>query len=136
MNKDGTITAEGFNGNITSSSGGSSYLSANKGRAIINSTAAGTAYNALARMKSNNGVWTLGHYNGAFRIYYTDDDVIASETNAVTHGVKILGEDGSSAFAFTNHTHSVATQSSNGLMSASDKKKLDELSAAGRNQEL
>lgn len=164
MNTDGTITANGLNlngdatGNITSSLVSGTHLAANKGKAIINSTAAGTGYNMLARMKSNNGVWTLGHYDGAFRLYYTDDDMIASETNGITRGIKIFGEDGSSSFAFANHSHSnyltgitknmvtsalgytppstnttysVATQSANGLMSASDKKKLDGLSASG-----
>ena len=164
MNTDGTITADGLKlngstiGNITTSLGSGTHLAANKGKAIINSTAAGTGYNMLARMKSNNGVWTLGHYDGAFRLYYTGDDVIASETNGITRGIKIFGEDGSSSFAFANHSHSnyltgitknmvtsalgytppstnttysVATQSANGLMSASDKKKLDGLSASG-----
>ena len=53
----GTMT-----GALSSSVTSSTYLDANKGKAIINSTAAGTAYNMLAKMNSTNGVWTMVSY--------------------------------------------------------------------------
>lgn len=105
MNTDGTITAEGFNGkSITSPLESVTYLAGNQGKAIINSTAAGTCYNMLARMKSPNGVWTLGSYQGSFSLYYTSDEIIAAGANGFTKSVALMREDGSSSFAFADYT--------------------------------
>lgn len=114
MNTDGTISAEGFNGkSIISSLVSGTHLAGNQGKAIINSTAAGTGYNMLARMKSPNGVWTLGSYRGEFVLNYTGDDVISAGTNAITRAVALFREDGTSSFAFANHTHSKVSDSGN-----------------------
>ena len=84
------------------------------GVAIINSTAAGTGYNMLAKMNSVNGVYNLGQYNGTFILGYTSNDVISAKENKLTHMVKILNEKGDSDFAWKNHTHSYAGSSSVG----------------------
>ena len=91
----GTMT-----GAISSSVTTGTHLEGNKGKAIINSTAA-DGYNMLARMKSTNGVWTLGNYTKGFHLYYTADSTISAGTNTVTKGVVLLNESGDSAFPGT-----------------------------------
>ena len=88
----GTMT-----GAISSSLTTGAHISGNKGTAIINSTAA-DGYNMLARMKSTNGVWTLGNYQGGFRLYYTSDSTISEGTNTIDKSVMLIDEEGNSAF--------------------------------------
>ncbi len=88
----GTMT-----GVINSSVTTGSYLAGNKGTAIINSTAA-NGYNMLARMKSTNGVWTLGNYGSGFHLYYTTDSTIAAGTNGCTKDLVLLDESGNTTF--------------------------------------
>lgn len=91
----GTMT-----GAISSSVTTGTHLEGNKGKAIINSTAA-DGYNMLARMKSTNGVWTLGNYTKGFHLYYTADSTISAGKNTVTKDVVLLNESGDSAFPGT-----------------------------------
>lgn len=91
----GTMT-----GVISSSVATATHLAGNKGTVIINSTAA-DGYNMLARMKSTNGVWTLGNYTKGFHLYYTADSTISAGTNTVTKDVVLLNESGDSAFPGT-----------------------------------
>ena len=86
-----------FTGAITSSLATSTHLKGNQGTAIINSTAA-AGYNMLARMKSTNGVFTIGAYNAAFNLYYTADTTISAGTNSTTKGATLLDESGNSSF--------------------------------------
>lgn len=88
-------------GAITSSISSTTHLEGNKGKAIINSTAPGTSYNMLARMKSQNGVWTMGSWNNAFSLYYTVDSVITAGTNSYTKQLVLLNEGGNSSFPGT-----------------------------------
>ena len=53
----------------------------------------------LARMKSTNGVFTMGAYNAAFMLYYTADSTITAETNGTTKNVTLLDESGNSTFS-------------------------------------
>ena len=91
----GTMT-----GVISSSVATATHLAGNKGTVIINSIAA-DGYNMLARMKSTNGVWTLGNYTKGFHLYYTADSTISAGTNTVTKDVVLLNESGDSAFPGT-----------------------------------
>lgn len=85
-------------GTVHSSLSTSTHIAGNKGTAIINSTAAGTGYNMLARMKSTNGVWTFGSYGTSFNFYYTADTTISAGTNGVTKTLTLLNESGNSTF--------------------------------------
>lgn len=92
----GTMT-----GALSSSVTSSTYLDANKGKAIINSTAAGTAYNMLAKMNSTNGVWTMGSYGAEFFLNYTANSTISAGTNAVTKKISLFNESGNTSFPGT-----------------------------------
>ena len=88
----GTMT-----GVINSSVTTGTFLAGNKGTAIINSTAT-DGYNMLAKMKSANGVWTLGNYNSGFHLYYTANNVISAGTNGFNSDLILLDESGNSTF--------------------------------------
>lgn len=92
----GTMT-----GAMSSSLTTSTHLAGNKGTAIINSTAAGTGYNMLAKMNSTNGVWTFGSYGTNFNFYYTANSTITAGTNNVTKALTLLNESGNSVFPGT-----------------------------------
>lgn len=85
-------------GRVHSSLSTGTHIAGNQGTAIINSTAAGTGYNMLARMKSTNGVWTFGSYGTNFNFYYTADTTISAGTNGVTKTLTLLNESGNSTF--------------------------------------
>ena len=118
-------TGEVKAGKITTSLSTSTHINGNKGVAIINSTAAGNSYNMLCRMKSKNGVWTMGNYNQAFHLYYTSDTKITAGTNATDKDVVLIDELGYSYFntiyeggallsgkyAAKNHTHEYISNS-------------------------
>ena len=92
----GTIT-----GTITSSLTSATHLAANKGTAIINSTAAGTGYTMLAKMNSTNGVWTFGGWGDKFNLFYTANTTITAGTNSYTKMVTLLNESGNTSFPGT-----------------------------------
>lgn len=92
----GTMT-----GALASSVTSATYLEANKGKAIINSTAAGTSYNMLAKMNSTNGVWTMGSYGTEFFLNYTSNSTISANTNAVTKKISLFNESGNTSFPGT-----------------------------------
>ena len=82
---------------INSSLSTGSHLAGNKGTAIINSTAA-AGYVMLARMKSTNGVWTLGGWTNTFRLFYTADTVVSADSNSYTKVLTLMDESGNSVF--------------------------------------
>ena len=84
----GTMT-----GVISSTVTTSTHIAGNKGTAIINSTAS-AGYNMLAKMKSSNGVFTMGTYNDKFSLYYTTDAIISAGTNTTTYDIILLNEAG------------------------------------------
>ena len=74
------------------------YLAANRGRAICNSIDSNGAHIAFDRYKSQNGVFTTTGYEQRFMINYTSDATINANLNQVTHSLKLLDEDGNTAF--------------------------------------
>ena len=74
------------------------YINGNKGRAFINSINSNGQYTAFNRYKSDNGVFTTAGYQTGYYVNYTADTTIASNTNAVTHQVKLLDESGNASF--------------------------------------
>ena len=92
----GTMT-----GAMASSLTSSTHIAANKGTAIINSTAAGSGYNMLAKMNSTNGVWTMGSWGTSFNLFYTANTTITAGTNSYTKRLALLDESGNSAFPGT-----------------------------------
>lgn len=94
------LTGGTMTGAISSSVTTGTYLEGNKGKVIINSTAA-DGYNILARMKSTNGVWTLGNYQKGFHLHYTADSIISAGTNTITKKLTLLDESGNSSFPGT-----------------------------------
>lgn len=90
-----------MSGTISSSLTTGTHIAGNKGTAIINSTYAGSGYNMLAKMNSTNGVFCLGQYQQAMRIYYTKNDVINAGTNTFNYQAVLLNESGNSSFPGT-----------------------------------
>lgn len=105
----GTIT-----GAITSSLVTNTYLNGNKGLAIINSTASAGAYTMLAKMNSTDGYFTQGVFGKNYLLQYTTKSTVDGSNNSVTKSVTLLSEDGSSSFAFSNHTHANFVKSGTG----------------------
>lgn len=85
-------------GVVNSSVSSSTYLNANKGTAIINSTANGTGFNMLASMSSTNGRWLLGSYGTNFQLFYTSKSSIDASTNSPTKTLTLINESGDSSF--------------------------------------
>ena len=77
---------------------GTTYLAANRGHAICNSIDNNGAYVAFDRYKSQNGVFTMSGYQQRFMINYTSDATINANLNQITHSLKLLDEDGNTAF--------------------------------------
>ena len=93
----GTIFATGTNGAtngtgaaFSSSLATNTYQAGYSGCAIINSTAA-KGFNMLARMKSTNGKFMHGVYNGDYQFYYVADTVT---TNTITKTCLTINENG------------------------------------------
>lgn len=96
----------------------STYLEGNKGRAIINSTAA-AGYNMLFRMKSTNGVFTGGVYNANLEYHYTTDSVITANSNSVSYTLKLLDESGNTTLPgrlFISSNNDVTTGLTSGAL--------------------
>lgn len=89
----GTMT-----GAISSSLTTSTHIAGNQGKAIINSTAAGSGYNILAKMNSPSGVFCLGQYQGGMKLYYTSNTTITAGTNTFAYQAVLLNESGDSSF--------------------------------------
>lgn len=71
------------------------YLAGNQGNAIISSDVnTGGSYVMLDRLKSTNGVFTDGVYNGGRMFYYTDNSVISAGDNITTYSLTLLDENG------------------------------------------
>ena len=78
----------------------STYIDGNKGNAIISSdVSTGGSYVMLDRLKSTNGVFTDGVYNGTRVFYYTSNSIINAGTNSTTYGLNLLDEDGNTTLA-------------------------------------
>ena len=72
----------------------STHLSGNTGKAIINSTIAGSSYQTLYRKKSTNGVFTINGWTDNMLLAYTADTLINDNKNQISKGIQ-FSEDGS-----------------------------------------
>ena len=81
------------NGTFLSVVSTGSHIAGNKGKVIIDGTAA-AGYNMLFRQKSTNGVFTGGAYNTEWNLYYTANSVITAGTNSTTSSIRLINESG------------------------------------------
>lgn len=85
----------------------STHLSGNTGKAIINSTIAGSSYQTLYRKKSTNGVFTINGWTDNMLLAYTADTLINDNKNQISKGIQ-FSEDGSLK-PWNNNTQSLGT---------------------------
>lgn len=79
-----------------------SWANANKGiNVIIDSIAAGGGWVALAKLKSQNGVFHLGVWKDAWYLNYTENSVAEGTTNGCTKQARLLDEAGNASFPGT-----------------------------------
>lgn len=95
LTQTGYLTAKGvtLSEKLNSSVSSGTYIAANRGTAIINSTAA-AGFNMLARMKSTNGVFIHGVNSNAYCFYYTADSTISADTDTTSKQHFRLQENG------------------------------------------
>ena len=91
-------TGDSMSGTLSSSKTAGTYLSANKGDAIINSTAAAGAYTALDKLNSTNGYFTDGVHLGKRILAYTEKSTVDANQNGTTKLVTLLDESGNAYF--------------------------------------
>lgn len=85
--------------NIISSLTTTSHINGAKGGAIINSTASGNGnYNMLAKMNSTNGIFNIGYYQSALKLYYISNSKINANQNGYDKEVTLLNESGNTGF--------------------------------------
>ena len=76
------------------------HIAGNQGNAIISSdVSTGGSYVMLDRLKSTNGVFTDGVYNGGRTFYYTANSTISAGTNNVTYSLTLLDENGNTTLS-------------------------------------
>lgn len=85
-------------GTLNSSLSTVSFIDGNVGRAIINSTAKAGAYTMLDRLKSINGYFTDGVWEGKRVFNYTPKMAVDSSVNEVKYQLALLDEAGNSSF--------------------------------------
>ncbi|MCI9077335.1 MAG: tail fiber domain-containing protein [Lachnospiraceae bacterium] len=103
-------------GSIATAITTSTHLNGAKGtNVIINSTAAASGYNILAKMNSNNGVFCIGYYQGAIHLYYITNTKINSNTNGIDKDLTLLNESGNSSFPGTVSANSFSAGGSSAL---------------------
>lgn len=79
---------------ITTPVNTNTYLNGAKGeRVAINMTAA-AGFNIIARVKSTNGQFIFGCYNGDFQLYYIADSLVNANSNSYTWGITLMNESG------------------------------------------
>lgn len=79
---------------ITTSVNTNTYLNGAKGeRVAINMTAA-AGFNIIARVKSTNGQFIFGCYNGDFQLYYIANSLVNAGTNSYTNAITLMNENG------------------------------------------
>lgn len=107
-------------GQDTSTSNGIGYVNDYSGTKLTENVADGALYR-----QAYSDAWVHEIYGD----YRTGQIAVRGKNNGTWQSWRtILDSNNYSSYAATkNHTHSAATQSANGLMSATDKKKLDEM---------
>lgn len=85
--------------NIVSSLTTTTHINGARGGAIINSTASGNGtYNMLAKMNSTNGIFNIGYYQSALKLYYISNSKINANQNGYDKEVTLLNESGNTGF--------------------------------------
>ena len=79
---------------ITTSVSTGTYLSGAKGEKVAINMIAAAGFNMIARVKSTNGQFIFGCYNGDFQLYYMSGNLINTNTNSYTHGITLMNENG------------------------------------------
>lgn len=104
-----TSSTDSVNSSLTAND---SYLEANLGRAIINSTATRGAHVAIAKTNSINGCFTLYNRGSDFNLAYTAQSTIAAQNDSVTHQAVLLNESGNTSFpgTITSNNRAVVTE--------------------------
>lgn len=93
---------------ITTPVNTNTYLNGAKGeRVAINMTAA-AGFNMIARVKSTNGQFIFGCYNGDFQLYYISDGLVNASTNSYTNGITLMNENGH-MIPLKNNSHDIGT---------------------------
>ena len=91
-----------LSGAITSRVNTSTHINGAKGISVgINMLNAGTGYTILATLKSTNGVFCIGQYQKAVRVYFISNSLINANTNSVNQTLKLLDENGDTEFPGT-----------------------------------
>lgn len=90
-----------LSGRITASTSTGTHINGAKGTNVGLNCTAGAGYNMLSRVKSSNGVFTMGCYNTSYDLYYIADSLINANTNSYTKMVRLLNQDGNSSFPGT-----------------------------------
>lgn len=86
----GTMT-----GTIASNVTTSTHINGAKGvNVLINSTAAASGYNMLAKFNSTNGVFNIGYYTSSLKMYYISNTKINAGTNGVDQTTTLMDESG------------------------------------------
>lgn len=84
---------------ITSSLSTGTHIAGARGTAIINCTAPGNGnYNMLAKMNSTNGIFNIGYYQSALKLYYISNSKINANQNGYDKEVTLLNESGNTGF--------------------------------------
>lgn len=104
--------------NIESSLTTSTHIAGAKGTAIINSTASGSGYNMLAKLNSNNGIFNIGYYQSALKLYYISNTKINANQNGFDKEVTLLNESGNSSFPGTVSANSFSAGGSSSFTTA------------------
>lgn len=91
-------TGDTMSGTLNSSKTANTHLEANRGSAIINSTAAAGGYTMLDKLNSTNGYFTDGVYGGKREFHYTSKKSVDAGTNAVEKTLVLMDESGNTTF--------------------------------------
>lgn len=88
-----------FTAGIESPINTSTYLNGSKGtNVLVNSTATGANYKTFLSGPSTNGRFSLSMYQDRVMVGYQSKSSIDAGTNALTNSIRLLSEDGTSAF--------------------------------------
>ncbi len=93
---------------ITTSVSTGTYLSGAKGEKVAINMIAAAGFNMIARVKSTNGQFIFGCYNGDFQLYYISNDIVNASTNSYTNGITLMNENGH-MIPLNNNSHDIGT---------------------------
>lgn len=97
-----------LSGTITSRVNTNTYINGAKGEKVAINMIAAAGFNMIARVKSTNGQFIFGCYNGDFQLYYISDDIVNASTNSYTNGITLMNENGH-MIPLNNNSHDIGT---------------------------